>query len=195
MTPEPLILLTSQSKVDMYLAGIDSSGKLEYIAIVVCKMDKLTETFKALDITEGFHMRKEGSGEKRRVAKSLVRYVNERSYLRAICIRANIIRLAEDYSHEYRTPRKRALIQVEKFCQKELLKTLKKTNVDEIHYDNELSPLVKDFQGNKKLKGPAVTLADILAWINLKGSDLNIDEPQAITFIDLEKMARERLRI
>jgi len=177
----------------MYLAGVDSSGKLEYIAIVACRTDKLGDVFSALSLRPGFHMSKRSRATKRKVASAFIKAAGEMSYLKTLCIRASINRLAEDLSHKYRVPFTKALNRVRHLCQKKFLKLLKRLDVREIHYDHELGPLMEGFQGKKMPKGPAMTLADILAWINLRRSDLSIDEPEAIIFIDLERELHKRL--
>ena len=177
----------------MNLAGIDSSGGFKYIAIVVCEANKLRDVFLALNLRPGFHMRKHGINVKRKVALTFIKAVKEIPQLKTLCIQAGINHLARSLARKYRMPRTKALNKVLRLCQREIFKLLGKFDVKEVHYDSELTPAVNGFRGRTILKGPATTLADILAWINLRRSYLDIDESGAIIFINLEKKFQKML--
>ena len=179
----------------MNLAGIDSSGGFKYIAIVVCEANKLRDVFLALNLRPGFHMRKHGINVKRKVALTFVKAVKEVPQLKTLCIQVGINHLAKSLARKYRMPRTKALNKVLRLCRREIFKLLTKFDVREVHYDSELIPVVNGFHGRTILKGPATTLADILAWINLRRNYLDVDESEAIIFINLEKKFRKMLRL
>jgi len=162
---------------------------------VVCEADELKDVFLALNLRPGFHMRKHDINVKKKVALTFVNTVKKVPHLKTLCIQIGINHLARSLARKYRMPRTKALNKVLRLCRREIFKLLGKFDVREVHYDSELIPVVNGFHGRTILKGPATTLADILAWINLRRNYLDVDESEAIIFINLEKKFRKMLRL